>query len=212
MSDLSSVLSVTDVFGPSPFVASPTITTPFGTSGLDNIYFATQQTANIVSSFFPGSTVVQSYPIAITGTVSQNQPTLMVMLPTGISMNAGLVANFFSHGYNLGVIQGMLQTEVANVTKELTGTVIDSSTIIVNLPAGPPPPPPPIVVPCGFGLPIPLGATDGLAYNMTLPSPAVNGMKNTQIGEASPNGQTYIASVWQNPLLGSTIGRWTLVS
>jgi hypothetical protein len=59
-----------------------------------------------------GGTVVSSY--AITGTGGpflQSQPNLMVQLPNGAQVNAGLVAQIFTHGYP----QSMIDQQIAQI-------------------------------------------------------------------------------------------------
>ena len=45
----------------------------------------------------------------------------MVQLPDGAMINAGLVAGFFTHGYQASMVQQMIQNEVTNVEAETKG-------------------------------------------------------------------------------------------
>jgi hypothetical protein len=96
------------VFGSQPFLADPGGTGPRGTSWNYNpIYFATQATAEKVASMI-GGTVVEENAIVTGGPFKQTAPNEMIQLADGTTVNAGLIANFFNHGYPQSYINSLL--------------------------------------------------------------------------------------------------------
>jgi hypothetical protein len=88
---------------------APTGTGPNGlTFSYNPVYFATQQTAEVVAKML-GGTVVQANAIANGGGFQQQQPNYMVQMPDGRQFDAGLVASYYSHGYS----QGFINQEIA---------------------------------------------------------------------------------------------------
>jgi hypothetical protein len=82
--------------------------------GYNPYYFATPATAQTVANML-GGTVVTSNDIlgSNSGPFSQSQPNLMVQLPNGAQVNAGLVAQIFTHGYPQSTINQMI-AQIAN--------------------------------------------------------------------------------------------------
>lgn len=100
------------VFGASPWVSDPTGTNPDGsTFSYNSLYFATPQAATQVAQML-GGTVVSSNEFTSAGSpFVQNQPNLMVQMPNGSTVNAGLIASFYTHGYP----QSYINTLISNV-------------------------------------------------------------------------------------------------
>jgi len=107
--------TVESVFGTDQiFMQNPVGTGPNGLVFQYNpIYFATQATAQKVASMVGGIAVEQN-SIAPDGPLRQAQPCEMVQLPDGKTINAGLLANIFTHGYS----QSYINTCLANAVKE----------------------------------------------------------------------------------------------
>jgi len=115
--DPNAVLSPTDVFG-SPVWQNVSVSGPAGTYPLNSKYYATASTADLVKTMVGGSAVVPRDPFATPGDInSASAPMLMVQMADGSLINAGLVADFFSHGYSLSMVRTMIDNEVANVAK-----------------------------------------------------------------------------------------------
>ncbi len=72
------------------------------------IYFASASTAAQVAKTL-GGTVIQSNALAPN---AQQQPNLMVQMPDGRTINAGLVASFYSHGYPQSYVDGLIAGEI----------------------------------------------------------------------------------------------------
>ena len=77
--------------------------------GYNSYYFATPATAQVVANML-GGTVVASNDItsALGSPFAQSQPNLMVELPNGAQVNAGLVAQIYTHGYPQTTINQMI--------------------------------------------------------------------------------------------------------
>ena len=102
------------VFGPNPWLTSPTGQGPTGAYAYNPFYFATPQTAAKVAAML-GGTVVQSKQFTpYGGPFAQSQPNQMVQLSDGRMINPGLVASFYTHGYPQSYIDRMLEAEVRN--------------------------------------------------------------------------------------------------
>ncbi len=101
------------VFGPNPWVTNPTGIGPNGnTYGYNPYYFATPQTAAKVAQML-GGTVVPSYEFTPNGGMfAQQQPNLMVQLPNGHLVNAGIIAACYTHGYPQSYVDSMIAAEV----------------------------------------------------------------------------------------------------
>ena len=100
-------------FGASPWVANPLGRNPDGTLfGYNPWYFATPQTAAQVAQML-GGTVVASNEFTATGSpFVQQQPNLMVQMPDGRRINAGLVASFYAHGYPQSYINTLIAAQI----------------------------------------------------------------------------------------------------
>ena len=100
------------IFGPTPWITSPTGHDFFGNSfNFNPIYFATEQTAAKVAQMLGGTVIQQNDIITAASPIGQNQPNYMVKLANGSVINPGLVANFYTHGYPQSYINRMLSAE-----------------------------------------------------------------------------------------------------
>jgi hypothetical protein len=101
------------VFGASPWESNPTGTNPDGsTINFNPWYFATPQAAAQVAQML-GGTVVESNEMCGTGgPFTQAQPNLMVQMPNGNMINAGLIASFYAHGYPQSYINTLISNEI----------------------------------------------------------------------------------------------------
>jgi hypothetical protein len=101
--------SLESVFGSQPFLNSPGGTGPGGAKWNYNpVYFATQATAEKVASLV-GGTVVQKNDILTSGPFQQSAPNELIQFADGRTVNAGLIANFFNHGYPQSYIDSLLK-------------------------------------------------------------------------------------------------------
>jgi len=100
-------------FGASPWMANPRGQNPDGTLfGYNPWYFATPQAAAQVAQML-GGTVVASNEFTATGSpFVQQQPNLMVQMPDGRRINAGLVASFYAHGYPQSYINTLIAAQI----------------------------------------------------------------------------------------------------
>jgi hypothetical protein len=104
------------VFGPNPWIANPGGQAPNGvTYGYNPIYFATPATAAKVAQMVGGK-VVATNAITPFGPFTQNQQNQMVQLPSGKMINAGIIADFYNHGYSQQYINMMVSNEVNDTT------------------------------------------------------------------------------------------------
>jgi hypothetical protein len=100
------------VFGDNPWITNPGGRAPNGiTYNYNPIYFATPATAAKVAQMI-GGTVVATNAITPFGPFQQNQPNQMVQLPSGRMLNAGIIADFYNHGYSQPYINMMISNEV----------------------------------------------------------------------------------------------------
>jgi hypothetical protein len=99
------------LFGANPWCSNAGGTGPYGSYGYNSCYFATQATAAKVAQML-GGTVVSANAITPNGPFAQNQPNLMVQMPDGQLINAGLVAAFYDHGYTQQTVDKMVAAEV----------------------------------------------------------------------------------------------------
>jgi hypothetical protein len=105
--------TVQSVFGASPWETDPTGTTPEGTTfNYNPWYFATPAAATQVAQML-GGTVVSSNEFTAPGSpFIQQQPNLMVQMPNGNQINAGLVASLYTHGYSQSYINTLIQDDI----------------------------------------------------------------------------------------------------
>jgi len=101
------------VFGANAWETNPLGRNPNGTEFSYNpIYFASASTAAQVAQML-GGTVAESDALA---PAAQEQPNYMVQMPDGRSINAGLVASFYTHGYPQSYIDGLIAGEINGTT------------------------------------------------------------------------------------------------
>lgn len=97
------------VFGPNVWEANPLGRNPNGSLFSYNpLYFASANTAAQVAHML-GGTVIQSNALAPN---AQQQPNLVVQMPDGRQINAGLVASFYSHGYPQSYVDNLIAAEI----------------------------------------------------------------------------------------------------
>jgi hypothetical protein len=100
------------------FGANPWSTTAGGTGfngasySYNKYYFATPETAAKVAQML-GGTVVAMDAITSFGPFVQNQPNQMVQMPDGKLINAGLVAEFYDHGFTQPMVDKLIAAEIA---------------------------------------------------------------------------------------------------
>lgn len=238
MSDtLSVVYSAQDIFGSNPWISNPTGSGPTGTFTFNPQYFATPATAAIISGMLGGSVVGVDFMSQTPGNpFSQNQLNEMVELTidakgnfglVDLQVNAGLVAEFFTHSYQLSTVLQMIHNEITNIVKEILQALfalpsppeLDPTVqITVNSPPLPTSPVNPPALGIGsFKGTIPLNDPNPTAWNMvtqnSLSAKSLDGKTNLQSNIPSPDGRVYLASVTvSNYVFGTSItGRWTLV-
>lgn len=103
--------TVASVFGSQPWLDDPGGTGPNGAKWDYNpIYFATQATADKVASMLGGS-VVEKNDIVTGGPFQQSAPNELIQFADGRTVNAGLIANMFNHGYPQSYIDALLKNE-----------------------------------------------------------------------------------------------------
>ncbi|MEO8371824.1 MAG: hypothetical protein ABI806_21740 [Candidatus Solibacter sp.] len=102
------------LFGANPWVSNAGGTGPNGDYGYNHCYFATPATAAKVAQML-GGTVVQADAITPYGPFKQNQPNLMVQMPNGKLINAGVVAGFYDHGYTQQAVDAMIASEKSDL-------------------------------------------------------------------------------------------------
>jgi hypothetical protein len=120
--DPTDVPTTESVFGDSPWETDATGSGPTGTFSWNPQYFATVSTAEKVAAMV-GGTVVGVNTMAQTpaNPVTQNEDNEMVQLADGGMINAGLVATFFTHGYQLSMVKQMVQDEVTYTQDAVQG-------------------------------------------------------------------------------------------
>jgi hypothetical protein len=120
--DPTYVPTAQSVFGDSPWESDAGGTGPAGPFALNPEYFATQATAQKVAGMVGGTVVGINLMAEAPGNpFTQNEDNEMVQLADGSQINAGLVAGFFTHGYQLSMVSQMIQNEVTNVEAETQG-------------------------------------------------------------------------------------------
>jgi hypothetical protein len=100
------------LFGDKPWIAGAGGTGPNGGYDYNHYYFATPATAEKVAQMLGGK-VVATDAITPYGPFKQNQQNLMVQMPDGRMINAGLVAGFYDHGYSQQTVDKMIAAEVS---------------------------------------------------------------------------------------------------
>ena len=106
-----------EIFGESPFMANPIgmftdyYTGQLRTYGFNPMYFATEEAAQILAGQL-GGTVVARNAICNTGYFFQAQPNYMVQLPNGLEVNAGIIADFYNHGYPQSYVDRLIAREI----------------------------------------------------------------------------------------------------
>lgn len=105
---------LTSLFGPHPFVTDPQ-PGGHGPNGekynYNSEYFATDETADKVARLLGGH-VVAIDALTPLGPFKQNEPNLMVQLPDGKLVNAGLIANLWSKGYDQPTVDRHVSEEI----------------------------------------------------------------------------------------------------
>ena len=106
------------VFGANPWLAAPAGQNPDGsTYSFNPMYFASVDTAEQVAALLGGKVVASNEITGDSGSFVQQQPNQMVQLSNGRTINAGLVASFFTHGYPQSYIDRLIAREVAGGTE-----------------------------------------------------------------------------------------------
>jgi hypothetical protein len=113
----SSVPTPESVFGASPWLADPVGKNLDGSEySYNSWYFATPQAAAQVAQML-GGTVVSTNEFTAPGSpYVQQQPNLMVQMPDGNLVNAGIVASFYAHGYSQSYINTLISDEINGAT------------------------------------------------------------------------------------------------
>ena len=112
--DPAATPTLESVFGAQPWMSSPGGTGPNGEKwGYNPVYFATAATAEKVASLV-GGTVIQKNDIITAGggPFQQNAPNELIQFADGRTVNAGLIANEFNHGYS----QAYIDAQIAAIT------------------------------------------------------------------------------------------------
>jgi hypothetical protein len=104
--------SAQSLFGDNPWVTDAGGTGPNGSYNYNHYYFATPDTADKVAQMLGGK-VVAANAITPYGPFTQNQPNLMVQMPDGRLINAGLIAGLYDHGFSQRTVTDMIATEVS---------------------------------------------------------------------------------------------------
>jgi hypothetical protein len=115
--DLTRIPTPEEIFGESPFMANPqgqfidANTGELRKYGFRPMYFATASAAQKVAQQL-GGTVVTRNAICNAGFFTQVQPNYMIQLPNGVEVNAGIVADFYNHGYPQSYIDRLIAREI----------------------------------------------------------------------------------------------------
>jgi hypothetical protein len=99
------------LFGDNPWCTDAGGTGPQGAYSFNPVFFATPATAAKVAQMLGGK-VVATDSITPFGPFKQNQPNLMVQMPDGKLINAGLIAGLYSHGYSQQTVDHLISQEV----------------------------------------------------------------------------------------------------
>jgi hypothetical protein len=101
------------VFGANPWITNAGGVGPNGiTYSYNPSYFATPATAAKVAQLVGGKVVPINSITGDGGPFVQNQPNLMVQLPNGRMLNAGIIASFYTHGYPQSYIDRLVSNEI----------------------------------------------------------------------------------------------------
>jgi hypothetical protein len=100
------------LFGDSPWQTDAGGTGPGVSYGFNPYFFATPATAAKVAQMLGGKVVAMD-TVTPFGPFKQNQPNLMVQMPDGKLINAGLVAGFYDHGFTQQMVDKMIHAEVS---------------------------------------------------------------------------------------------------
>jgi len=100
------------LFGDQPWMQNPGGIGPAGAYAYNPIYFATPQTAATVAKMFGGTVVEKNMMTSVSGPFAQSQPNEMVDLPNGREIYAGIVADFYNHGYSQDWINKLINSEI----------------------------------------------------------------------------------------------------
>ena len=103
--------SAQSLFGDNPWYSNAGGTGPQGAYSFNPVFFATPATAAKVAQML-GGTVVATDAITPFGPFKQNQPNLMVQMPDGKLINAGLIAGLYTHGYAQHTVDHLISQEV----------------------------------------------------------------------------------------------------
>ena len=115
--DLKRIPTPEEVFGASPFMNNPqgqfvdANNGQLRTYGFHPRYFATEAAAKQLAQQL-GGIVVSRNAICNDGRYVQMQPNYMVQLPNGREVNAGIVADFYNHGYPQNYIDRLIAREI----------------------------------------------------------------------------------------------------
>ena len=114
----TSIPTVEELFGPSPWQQDPSGSGPDGkTWSYNPLYFATRQTAETVAQMVGGQ-VVEQNQFCPYGPLAQAQPNEMVQLSNGRVFNAGEFVGLYSHGYPQSYVDRLVQQEITGEVKE----------------------------------------------------------------------------------------------
>ena len=103
------------LFGAHPWSACAGGTGPAGSFSYNPYYFATPATAAKVAQMLGGKVVAMN-DITPLGPFQQSEPNLMIQMPDGRLINAGLVAGFYDHGFTQQTVDKMIAAEVSGNT------------------------------------------------------------------------------------------------
>jgi len=106
----ASAMTADALFGDHPWIDNPTGTGGVTPWSYNPVYFATRQTAEKIATLIGGK-VVEQNAMTPYGGLRQQVPNEMIELPNGKVLNAGLIANFFAHGYSQSFVNRLLQLE-----------------------------------------------------------------------------------------------------
>src|ERR1700682_665809 len=96
------------VFGAHPYLDKPAGKGPLGPYDFNPIYFATRDPADKIAKLV-GGTVVEQHDMVTGGPFEQSASNEMIQFADGRQVNAGIVANFFNHGYPQSYIDTLLK-------------------------------------------------------------------------------------------------------
>ncbi|MBI1848925.1 MAG: hypothetical protein HYR85_01135, partial [Planctomycetes bacterium] len=110
--DPHSIPTAQSVFGEHVWLDSPSGAGPNNSHWSYNpIYFATPETAQRIAAMV-GGTVVEANSLAPNGPMKQLVPNQMIQLPDGHLVNAGLIADFYNHGYPQYYVDFLVKSEI----------------------------------------------------------------------------------------------------